>query len=225
MIQWAIYLAKARDVHLTMRKAAARTGAACFFESPDLNGPAPGSSCAGACIQFPTGDPALPDTAMSGAIWAQCMVPPKPGDSSAAAELIMATMATKGVMAYRIQARELGHGPHPPTPLYLGVTEELHGAATEQVPREINYLAAKPTGPSCPPRRPSTNGGDARRSGHRGAVREAGAQVRPLARAQNALPGWRVRAILLTTPPIRQRRKHRPPTRVLPPAPRILHAI
>ena len=47
---------------------------------------------------------------MSGAIWARCLVPPKLGDSSAAAELIMATVATKEVMAYRMQAEELGHG-------------------------------------------------------------------------------------------------------------------
>ena len=76
LIQWATYLVKTSDVHLAMREATAGTGAACFSESPALNGPIPGSSYAGACIQFSAGDPALPDTAMSGAIWARCLVPP-----------------------------------------------------------------------------------------------------------------------------------------------------
>ena len=54
----------------------------------------------------------------------------------------MATMATKGVMAYRIQARELGHGPHGPRPLYLDATavgaRDRDGASFEgdKVPRD-----------------------------------------------------------------------------------------
>ena len=76
-------------------------------------------------------------------IWARCLVPPELGDSSAAAELIMAAMATKKVMAYRMQAEELGHGPRAPTPLYLDATAVLHGTATEQASREMKYLAAK----------------------------------------------------------------------------------
>lgn len=79
---------------------------------------------------------------MSGAIWARCLVPPKPGDSTAAAGLIMATAATKEVMAYRMQAGELGNA-RAPAPLYLDATAVLHGTATEQVSREIKYLAAK----------------------------------------------------------------------------------
>ena len=58
-------------------------------------------------------------------------MPPKPGDSSATAVLIMAAMATKEVLAYRIQARQLGHGPRGPTPLYLDATAVLHETATE----------------------------------------------------------------------------------------------
>ena len=102
LVQWGTYLAKTRDVHLAMRKAAAGTGAACFSVSSALNVPVPGNSCARVCMQYKTGDPALPDTAMSGAIWARFLVPPKLGDSSAAAEVIMATVATKGVMAHQI---------------------------------------------------------------------------------------------------------------------------
>ena len=56
-------------------------------------------------------DPAVAETAMSGAIWARCLVPPKPGDSSAAAELIMATATAKEAVAHRIMASELRQGP------------------------------------------------------------------------------------------------------------------
>ena len=50
LIPWAINLVKTRNVHLSMWKAAAGTSAACFSDSPALNGPAPGSSYAWACI-------------------------------------------------------------------------------------------------------------------------------------------------------------------------------
>ena len=46
-IQWDTYLAKTRDVHLTIREAAARTGEACFSGSSALKGPIPGRSFAG----------------------------------------------------------------------------------------------------------------------------------------------------------------------------------
>ena len=55
----------------------------------------------------------------------------------------MAAMATKEVKAYRMQARELRHGLRGPTPLSLDATAVLHGTATEQISREMKYLAAK----------------------------------------------------------------------------------
>ena len=142
LVQWGTYLVKTRDVHLAMRKAAAGAGADFFSNSSALNGPVPGSSCAGACMQYSTGDPALPGTAMSGAIWARCLVPPELGDSAAAEELIMATIASKEVMAYLMQTRELGHEPRAPTALYLDATAVLHGTTKDQVSREMKYLAA-----------------------------------------------------------------------------------
>ena len=50
-------------------------------------------------MQFATGDPAVEEAALSGEIWARCLVPPKPRDRSAAAELIMATVAVKEAVA------------------------------------------------------------------------------------------------------------------------------
>jgi len=85
-IQWATYLVRMKYVHLAMREAAVReaavreaaagTNAPCFSGSSALNGPVPVSSYAGTCIQVMTGDPALADSVMSGAIWARCLVTP-----------------------------------------------------------------------------------------------------------------------------------------------------
>ena len=130
-------------MHLAMREAAAGTGAACFSDPPALNGLIPGSNYVGVCIWFSAGDPALRDMVMSGAVWARCLVPPRPRDSSAAAELTMAAVVTKADMAYRMQARELGHGPRGPTPLYLNATAVMHGAATGQVSRKMKHLATE----------------------------------------------------------------------------------
>ena len=55
LVQWGTYLVRTRDVHLAMRKAAAGTGAACYSDSSALNGPVPGRSYGGACLQYSTG--------------------------------------------------------------------------------------------------------------------------------------------------------------------------
>ena len=55
-------------------------------------------------MRFVMGDPAVAEAAMSGAIWTRCLVPPKLGDSTAAAELIMASVAVKEEVANRILA-------------------------------------------------------------------------------------------------------------------------
>jgi len=80
---------------------------------------------------------------MSGAIRTRCLVPPKLGDSSAAAELTMATVTAKEAVAHRISATELRQGPWGPTPLYLGALKVSHGTAADQVSRKMKYLAAK----------------------------------------------------------------------------------
>ena len=94
-------------------------------------------------MQFATGDPAVAETTISGAIWTRCLVPPKPGGSSGAAELIMAPVAVKEAVAHRILATELRQGPWGPTPFYLDALAALHGTAADQVSGEMRYLAAK----------------------------------------------------------------------------------
>ena len=143
LVPWARYLVNTKELLLTLRKCPAMADAAFISDSSLLNGPAPGSSYGGACMQFAKGDPAVAETVMSGAILARCMAPPKLGGSSAAAELIMATVAVKEAIAHRIQAAELRQGPWGATPLYLDALAVLHGTAADQVSREVKYLAAK----------------------------------------------------------------------------------
>ena len=143
LVQWARYLVGTKGLLLTMRRCPAGTDAAFFSDSSSLNGPVPGSSYGGACMQYVSGDPASAGTVMSGAIWARCLVPSKLGDSSASAELIMASVTVKEAVAHRIQPVELKQGPWGPTPLYLDALAVLHGTAADQVSREMKYLAAK----------------------------------------------------------------------------------
>ena len=130
LIQWARYLVNTRSIQLAMRQCPPEADAAFFSDSFFLNGPVPGSSYAGACMQFATGDPAVSGAVMSG-------VPPKLGGSSGAAELTMASVAVKEAVAHRIQVAELSQGPWGSTPLYLGAFEGLHGTTADQVSREM----------------------------------------------------------------------------------------
>ena len=78
-----------------------------------------------------------------GVIRTRFLVPSKLGDSPASAELITASITMKVAVAHRIQAAELKQGPWKPTSLYLDALAVLHGTATDQVSREMKYLAAK----------------------------------------------------------------------------------
>ena len=122
IVQWAIYLVKTKNPKLTIRRAPPGAQAAFFSDTSTLNGPSPGSSYGGACQQFSTGDPTQGVPVMSGALWARSLVPRTLGDSSAAVELVMSTIAVKEAMARRIQAEELRQGAHGPSRLYPGAT-------------------------------------------------------------------------------------------------------
>ena len=133
-----------KNIKLTMRRSPLETGASFFSDPFSLNGPVPGSSYAGVCMQFATGDPAVAEIAMSGAIRTRFLVPPELGKSSGAAELVMAPVAVNEAMAHRVQATKLRQGPWGPTPLFLDALEVPYGTAANRVSREIKYLAAKP---------------------------------------------------------------------------------
>jgi len=132
-IQCARYLVNIKNTQLAMRQCPLGADAAFFSGSPTPKCPVPGSSYAGACMRFATGDPAVAETAMSGAIWARCLVPPKPGDSPGAAELVLASVAVKNAEVRRIQAAELKQGPWEPTTQNLDALTVLHGTAADKV--------------------------------------------------------------------------------------------
>ena len=140
ILQWAYYLVDTRDLKLVLR----RTGGAPvqYVDSSALNGPR-GGSFGGHVTQFVDGDPASPDARVSGEISGRCIVPRVLGDSSAAAELIMCSIALKQTLGERMLARELGQGPTGPTGMYMDATAVLHGAEAERVSREARYLAAR----------------------------------------------------------------------------------
>ena len=68
LVQWARYLVNTKDIQFTIRQCPPGAGAAFFSDSTSLNSPVPGNSYGGACMQFATGDPAVAETAMSGAV-------------------------------------------------------------------------------------------------------------------------------------------------------------
>ena len=115
-IRWGRCLVNTKGIQHTTRRCPPESVAAVFSYSSSLNGPVPGSSYAGACMQFATGNPAVAEAVISGAVWTRCLVPPKPGDSSGATELIVASVAVKEAMAHRIQVVELRQGPWGPLP-------------------------------------------------------------------------------------------------------------
>ena len=84
IVQWATYLVKVKDLKPTTRRAPPGAQAAFFSDLSAPNGPRPGSTYGGECQQFSTGDPTWCVPVMSGALWARCLVPRTPGDSSAA---------------------------------------------------------------------------------------------------------------------------------------------
>ena len=65
LIQWARYLVNTKGPQLTMRKCLSRTNAGFFSDSSSLNGPVPGSSYDGACMQLATGDPVVAESFIS----------------------------------------------------------------------------------------------------------------------------------------------------------------
>ena len=80
-----------------------------------------------------------------GAIAWRCVAPPAGDDSSAAAELRLATLAYKYVIAARFLQTELevGAAPAKPTPLYLDAQAVLDGTNCERLAKSSRWLAMR----------------------------------------------------------------------------------
>ena len=95
---------------------------------------------------FPAADTA-PDAPLGGggAIAWRCVAPPAGDDSSAAAELRLATLAYKYVVAARFLQCELevGAAPAEPTPLYLDAQAVLDGTNCERLAKASRWMAMR----------------------------------------------------------------------------------
>jgi hypothetical protein len=80
-----------------------------------------------------------------GAIAWRCVAPPAGDDSSAAAELRLATLAYKYVIAARFLQAELdvGAAPQEPTALYLDAQAVLDGTNCERLVKSSRWLAMR----------------------------------------------------------------------------------
>jgi hypothetical protein len=80
-----------------------------------------------------------------GAIAWRCVAPPAGDDSSAAAELRLATLAYKYVIAARFLQTELevGAAPAEPTPFYLDAQAVLDGTNCERLAKASRWLAMR----------------------------------------------------------------------------------
>ena len=79
----------------------------------------------------------------SGAFSVECFSPRRLADSSAGAELIMATWAGKSIVAFQILHRELGMTRLHPTPLQIDASAVTDGVKMERVSRQMRFQAAR----------------------------------------------------------------------------------
>jgi len=96
-------------------------------------------------VSFPAPDPPRADLGGGGAIAWRCVAPRAGDDSSAAAELRMATLAYKYVIAARFLQVELdvGAAPAEPTPLYVDAQAVLDGTNCERLTKSSRWLAMR----------------------------------------------------------------------------------
>jgi len=132
VLRWASYLVATKGLRLTYRRQ--RNGApwVTFSDSSVLNAGA-GQSFGGHCSCYEG----------SGLLNWRCFVPRRLSDSSAAAELIVATSAAKWILGQRMLSAELRQGQEGPSPLYLDAQATLQGTAAEKVSRDMKYMAAR----------------------------------------------------------------------------------
>ena len=73
----------------------------------------------------------------------RCLVPRMFSDSSAAAELVMATIATKSILGFRMLLTELRMLHDGPTTLYVDAKTVIGGAEMERVTKQMRFMAAR----------------------------------------------------------------------------------
>jgi len=123
------------------------TGAAPVGAVPPGAVACPGTAPAGAAPSTAPDPTAAPDVPLGGggALAWRCVAPPAGDDSSAAAELRLATLAYKYVVSARFLQCELdvGAAPAEPTPLYLDAQAVLDGTNCERLAKSSRWMAMR----------------------------------------------------------------------------------
>ena len=132
VLQWAHYMVNTKALRLTYRRPTAGAKWVTFSDSSLMNA-GDGEHYGGFCSGYEG----------SGILNWRCFVPRRLSDSSAAAELVVATAALKWTLGQRMLCEELRQGQGGPTPLYLDAQAALQGVASEKVARDMKYMAAR----------------------------------------------------------------------------------
>jgi hypothetical protein len=131
VLRWAHYLVHSRSFCLTYRSHGEGW---CSHSDSSLANLANGSTFGGVTFGL---------DAVSGLVDWRCMVPRSFSDSSAAAELMIATYAVKSILGYRMLLHELRMLPLGATPLYLDANAVINGAEMEKITKQMRFMAAR----------------------------------------------------------------------------------
>jgi hypothetical protein len=133
ILRWAHYLVLSRDLCLTYRAGTGPPQWCCYSDSALANLP-DGGTFGGITFGL---------DAHSGLVDWRCFVPRCFPDSSAAAELIIATHASKTILGFRMLLQELRVLPDGPTPLYIDASAVIDGTEMEKITKQMRFMAAR----------------------------------------------------------------------------------
>jgi len=132
VLRWAHYLLRSRSCSLTYRHVDHQQWC-CYSDSALANLPNGGTF----------GGYTFGLDALTAIIDWRCLVPRSFPDSSAAAELIIATYASKSILGFRMLFAELDLLPPGPTTLYIDASAVINGAEMEKITKQMRFMAAR----------------------------------------------------------------------------------
>jgi hypothetical protein len=133
ILRWAHYLLVNRSCSLTYRNVDQNSNWCSYSDSALANLPNGGTF----------GGYTFGLDAHTAIIDWRCLVPRSFPDSSAAAELVIATYAVKSILGFRLLFAELNLLPLGPTPLYIDASAVINGAEMEKITKQMRFMAAK----------------------------------------------------------------------------------
>ena len=156
LLRWAYYLVSTREKCLILRPPLPNIPPSPSDPPPLAHAIPEFSACSdSSLINAPVTSVSMPDIAAasyggfalyfegSGSFAVECLSPRRLADSSAGAELIMATWAGKSVVAFQMLHRELGMQRLHPTPVQLDASAVMDGVKMEKVSRQQRFQASR----------------------------------------------------------------------------------